>query len=429
VLFGVVLDVEDRKLTSARLVKPGYPNHPTTRCSGPGKPVMSPDRDSLPGVYIHATAVNNILQNKGLIEFGWTTMLAATFSLGMSGALLAFARSLVLGGFGLLVALIVWTGVAVYGFTFSYALPLVDPLLASAISWLAMFTYRFLIADRDKRFLRKSFSSYVSPNLVEVIVNDPDGSAVKTRRQECSFLFTDLAGFTSLVESTDPEVLQPILNDYLDGMTAILFKHEGTLEKIIGDAVNAMFSAPVEQHDHAQRALDCALEMDAWSRGFVTSLREKGISLGKTRIGVNSGMVVVGRFGGSGISDYRALGDPINTAARLESVNKQLGTNVCISGATIEQCSGFTGRPVGNLVLKGQTVGTEVFEPLTEELLNSPMIKAYLHAYNLMSEKNSTASEAFTIANEVYPDDPLIAFHLKRLENGETGTTIIMRDK
>ena len=115
-------------------------------------------------------------------------------------------------------------------------------------------------------------------------------------------------------------------------MISIAFSHNGTLDKVVGDALVIFFSAPIYQSDHAQRAVDCALELDAWAPDYAPAMNNNGIPMGKTRVGVNTGLVVVGNFAGSSMFDYTAHGDAVNTAARLESVNKHLGTNVCISG-------------------------------------------------------------------------------------------------
>jgi len=158
-------------------------------------------------------------------------------------------------------------------------------------------------------------------------------------------------------------------------------------------------------------------------------MNEKGILIGKTRIGVNSGQVVVGNFGGSTMFDYTAYGDAVNTAARLESINKQLGTNICVSSKTIEQCKIFVGRPVGNLVLKGKSEKTEAYQPLSEMELQSPAIEAYLEAYGLMVSADPNAEAAFAKAAADFPTDPLIKFHYQRLKNGESGNTIVMSEK
>jgi adenylate cyclase len=141
------------------------------------------------------------------------------------------------------------------------------------------------------------------------------GIDLSGQRREVSFMFTDIAGFTSLVETLDPVVIAPLLNDYLGGMTDIVFSHGGTVVKIVGDAMHVLFGAPAEQPDHAARAVACALDLDACSEAFRLRWADRGITLGATRIGVNAGPAIVGNFGGGRHFDYTAYGDTINTAA------------------------------------------------------------------------------------------------------------------
>jgi class 3 adenylate cyclase len=242
-------------------------------------------------------------------------------------------------------------------------------------------------------------------------------------------LFTDLEGFTALVERSAPTVVVPLLNEYLDGMIRIAFKHDGTVDKIVGDALHVIFGAPVAQPDHAERALACALDIDAFARAFAAEKQRQGIAFGQTRIGVNSGTAIVGNFGGELRFDYTAHGDAINTAARLESVNKQLGTRIVVSGDTVALCRQFTGRPVGALVLKGKTQGIQVFEPLPAEAVTSPSVASYLKAYALLEANDGAAVDAFTRLVANHPDDGLAAFHLRRLQRGERGTTVMLTEK
>ena len=137
-------------------------------------------------------------------------------------------------------------------------------------------------------------------------------------------VFTDIAGFTSLAEAIEPTALGVLLNEYVVGMTDIVFAHEGTVAKIIGDALHVLFGAPGDQPDHAARAIACALDLDAFSETFRTRWREKQIALGATRIGVHAGPAIVGNFfGGTRFFDYTAYGDTINIASRLEAANKR----------------------------------------------------------------------------------------------------------
>ena len=222
-----------------------------------------------------------------------------------------------------------------------------------------------------------SLSRYFSPNLARSLAADANALAPGGERREIATLFTDIAGFTPLVESLDPRQLASLLSGYLEGMTEIVFAHEGTVAKIIGDAIHVLFGAPGDQPDAASRAIACALALDARSEDYRLEWKARGVPLGVTRIGVHAGPAIVGNFGGGRLFDYTAYGDTINAAARLEAVNKQLGTRICVSAAAAERADGFLGRPVGDLVLRGRKEPMRVFEPLTPEESASPHTVAY----------------------------------------------------
>jgi adenylate cyclase len=272
-----------------------------------------------------------------------------------------------------------------------------------------------------------SLSRYFSPNLAERLVADVDGVDLAGQRREVASLFTDIAGFTSLVEATEPAVLGKLLNDYLAGMTEIVFAHEGTVAKIIGDALHVLFGAPREQPDHAARAVACAFDLDAFSQSFREAQREQGIAIGPTRIGVHAGPAIVGNFGGGRFFDYTAYGDTINISARLEAANKPLGTRICVSASTAARVAGFRGRPVGDLVLRGRMEPLRAFEPLRLEQYGDPATEAYLQAFIKLEACHPEALAAFAAQVGKYSDDHLASFHLKRLLNGESGTQIDIR--
>jgi adenylate cyclase len=199
--------------------------------------------------------------------------------------------------------------------------------------------------------------------------------------------------------------------------------------KIVGDAVHAMFGAPVEQPDHAARAVDCALAIDAFASAYATGKRAEGIPLGMTRIGVNSGDAIVGNFGGESYFDYTAHGDAINVAARLESVNKQLGTRICVSASTVSEHHRFHGRPIGELVLKGKSEPLEAYEPLSGEASADRSTSVYLAAYEQMRAGDPAASRAFAAYVGDFGDDPLATFHLRRLLAGQNGARFELAEK
>ncbi|MEO5332946.1 MAG: hypothetical protein H7839_13055 [Magnetococcus sp. YQC-5] len=305
-------------------------------------------------------------------------------------------------------------------------------IVAVVILFLCIIPF-YMKSEKERRFITSAFSKYISPNRVAFLLENPEHLSLGGEFRECSFVMTDLAGFTSLMEqigeNSDPAIIVNILNEYLEGMVQIAFKHEGTLDRIVGDAVAVLFSAPVSQKDHAQRALACALEMDQFASEFSRARHKEGMPFGNTRIGVNSGRVLLGNFGGKTVFDYRALGDPINTAARLETVNGQLGTRICVSGETVAHLPDFKGRLIGTLMLKGKGIGVVAYEPLTPEEYASLRIQAYQEAYRLMVEENPEAHTAFAKALEQWPEDPLLRFHEERLRNGGHGEQIYFARK
>jgi adenylate cyclase len=273
---------------------------------------------------------------------------------------------------------------------------------------------------------RASLSRYFSPNLAERLANDADAIDLGGQRRDITTLFTDIASFTALVEALEPSVLGPLLNEYLTGMTDIVFAHDGTVAKIVGDALHVLFGAPSEQPDHGARAVACALALDGYSQSFRERFQKKGIALGITRIGVHAGPAIVGNFGGGRFFEYTAYGDTINVAARLEAANKRLGTRVCVSVTLADRVEGFRGRPVGDLMLRGKTEALRAFEPLRIEQYDDAGTKSYLDAFAMLGVGNPGATAAFAAHLGKHPEDQLASFHLKRLLNGATGTRVAM---
>src|SRR6202008_2425174 len=198
-----------------------------------------------------------------------------------------------------------------------------------------------------------SLSRYFSPLVAQRLAANGESRDMDVQWKDVGTIFTDITGFTTLVESAAPEVLGNLLNEYVGGMTDIVFAHEGTVAKVIGDAIHVLFNAPGDQPDYATRAVVCAHDLDSWAEEFRSRWKAKGVNFGITRIGVHAGPALVGNFGGSKFFDYTAHGDTINTAARLETANKFLGTRICASATVAERARNFQGRPVGDLVLRG----------------------------------------------------------------------------
>jgi len=267
-----------------------------------------------------------------------------------------------------------------------------------------------------------SLSRYFSPQLASRLAsNGEDGDGMEVHRRDVATIFTDVTSFTTLVENIEPEVLSSLLNEYTGGMTDIVFAHEGTVGKVIGDGIHILFNAPGDQPDYATRAVACAHDMDAWAEEFKQRWRAKGINFGATRIGVHAGPALVGNFGGNKYFDYTAHGDTINTASRLQTANKHLGTRICVSETVAKAAENFKGRPVGDIVLRGRSEPLRTYEPLCDAAFSSAATAQYAEAFAKLEAGDAGAMPAFAALVGMHADDPLAGFHLKRLLNGAKG--------
>ena len=273
-----------------------------------------------------------------------------------------------------------------------------------------------------------SLSRYFSPNLAERLAGDADGArsrrpAARGRRRSSP---TSPASPRWSRRSSRPR-LAPLLNDYLVGMTDIVFAHEGTVAKIVGDALHVLFGAPGDQPDHAARAVACALDLDAFSQSFRERWREQGIALGATRIGVHAGPAIVGNFGGGRFFDYTAYGDTINIAARLEA-GQQAARHAHLRQRSVP-------RSVRRIFAAGRSAisccgaGPSRCAPSSRcgpSSTTIPSTASYLEAFAKLEAGDPGALAAFAAQVGKRPDDQLASFHLKRLLNGATGTRIAM---
>jgi class 3 adenylate cyclase len=266
-----------------------------------------------------------------------------------------------------------------------------------------------------------SLSRYFSPQIASRLASNGESDGMEVHWRDVATIFTDITGFTSLVESAAPEVLGELLNEYVGGMTDVVFAHEGTVAKIIGDAIQVLFNAPGDQPDYAARAIACAHDLDIWAEAFRIRWKSKDVSFGATRIGVHAGSALVGNFGGGRFFDYTAYGDTINTAARLEAANKFLGTRICVSAAVAEGTESFKGRPVGDLVLRGRSEPLRAYEPLPPAAFDGPATKQYADAFAKLEAGDAAAMPAFAALVGLHADDALAGFHLRRLLNGGKG--------
>jgi adenylate cyclase len=218
--------------------------------------------------------------------------------------------------------------------------------------------------ERRARDIRKMFSSYVSKRIVDELIRDPSKAKLGGDRKEITVLFSDIRGFTAFSEKHQPEEVVSLLNEYLGAMTNIVFEYEGTLDKFVGDAIMALWGAPVGQPDHAERAVRCALTMIE----KLQDLQKKWIAEGRHAIdigiGINTGDMVVGNMGAEGKKmDYTVIGDNVNLGARLEGLTRQYNNHIIISEFTYSKVKDIVEvNELGSVTVKGKQKPVVIYD-------------------------------------------------------------------
>ncbi|GAB4370814.1 MAG: adenylate/guanylate cyclase domain-containing protein [Calditrichia bacterium] len=322
-----------------------------------------------PGVEVNANVVYQLLNQKFIYQLSHTAFFIFIISMGLLvGILLMFPRPLGSIVLAIILILLVILGGILALDIYSYWMPIATPVFTILVAFAGTYIYRYVFEERDKRRIRKTFSHYVSPAVVDEVLKHPEKLKLGGERKTCSVLFSDVAGFTTLSEQLEPEVLVNLLNEYLTQMTNLVFENQGMLDKYEGDAIMAVFGAPIELPNHAELACRTALQMQQ----KLKELREKWKQEGKpelhARVGINSGVMVVGNMGSQTRFDYTVMGDSVNLASRLEGANKLYDTSIMIGENTYELVKDFyITRPLDLLRVKGKKKPVKVYELIAEK--------------------------------------------------------------
>ena len=238
------------------------------------------------------------------------------------------------------------------------------PLLAIVFAFVGDLAWKYFVEGRDKRQIKKLFSRYVSKDVFDQLVANPSLAALGGARRHMTVLFSDIRGFTTMSEKGTPEEVVTQLNELFTRMVAVVFAHRGTVDKFVGDMVMALYSAPLDDDEHADHAVQTALAM---IRDAERDERSNGQSQGKPTldigIGINTGDMVAGNIGSDTIMSYTVIGDAVNLGARLESLNKDFGTRIIISESTRAELKGrYDIHPLGDVIVKGKTKPVAIFE-------------------------------------------------------------------
>jgi adenylate cyclase len=389
-----------------------------------------------PGMLIHAHALAQLMDGRDVPETPrWAAALLTLIAVALGfqiGRWDAPSAHRLLSALAALLVLITVVGLVfrfgnIAGAGPGPSLPLATTMVALLIATALGNDHERRRIAADRRLIRSVLARYVPEAAIEPQLQHPENVGTSSVRQEMSFVFSDIAGFTTLCESAPPHLLVPMLNVYLNAMSEVVNAHGGTVGGFIGDAVVAYWGAPVADAEHAQHALTAAIAMSKTSQTQREEARKRGLDFGRTRIGVHTGVASLGSFGGAGHLEYMAHGDVVNTSSRLEGVNKFLGTNIAVSGATAARVTVTKLRPAAEVVFKGKTEALPVLEPVDD--MPTAQLAPYLEAYELMREGSPQALEIFEQFHRAWPHDKLAQFHLKRLRKGEIGSKLKLKRK
>ena len=375
-----------------------------------------------PGTEIHANVIDNILNQQFIVHRGLQALTDVGFILLFGiplGIWLAMVRPrwMILG----LAFIFPFAGIVYWAFLHGWWLNFIVPavfVLIPNVSLVAL--YRVLIEEQEKRKVRGAFQQYVSPEVIRRLLSDPE--RVKPRKTDVSVLFSDIRGFTTISETLDAQTLAGLLNGYLTEMTRIIFRHQGTLDKYIGDAVMAIWGAPFDEPDHAQRCCLSAVSMLARLAELQVQWRAQGSPVLEIGIGINTGIASVGNMGSSLRYGYTALGDAVNLAARLEGLNKEYGTQILISEFTrrVLRDDQFMFREIDFIRVKGKLQPVTIYEilgPRAKENSGGELVALFGVAREAYTHRDwRAARSAWEAILERWPDDGPSRVFLARCE-------------
>jgi len=366
-----------------------------------------------PGVEVHANALQTILDGSFIQRVSPQVVLLYCILLAYAIFLLVGFRKPLLGLFLSVMFSIAVLTVALGAFSqWNLWIDLVAPLGTIALAYLGATLYHYLQERREKTRIREMFSHYVPDQVVSELIRNPQLLKLGGERRRLTILFADIESFTTVSEKMAPESLVDLLNEYMTAMTSVILAEGGIIDKYEGDLIMAEFGAPVRFEDHALRACRSALKMQE----TLDELRSKWIVEGKpplySRIGVNTGDVIVGNMGSRDLFDYTVLGDAVNLSSRLENANKIYKTNILISQSTRDELPDeYVTRALGDLRVRGRAETVRLHELIAAHKSHLPpdkqrLLELYQQGWShFESRKWAEAADCFEQALDLDPQD------------------------
>lgn len=372
-----------------------------------GKPVW--------GVEVFAHMIAQKLDNRLPMRIPswiiWVSSIVAVLAAAFTA--ISGARQSIIG------AMIVAQVAVIGGLPFLLQAQQIDTQGVPAFGWLLGWGLSFAVVGgaaravgaEQRQFAQGALGKYLPPDIAAEILRNPDSLSLHGEKREIFVVFTDLEGFTKLSHAIEPEMVATLLNRYLAMLTNVVLEYGGTVDKFIGDAVVAFWGAPISRPDDGERAAKAAWALYKAGEEFRNTVPEGIPKIGATRVGLHFGEAIVGNFGGEGRIQYTALGDSMNTAARLESANKQTKSKVLVSHDAVERANLDWFRPLGRIVLRGRATPLNVYEPVPEmaddkrksfAILAKRAIDGDVSAITAINDDSASNPEDLALANFVY---------------------------
>ena len=375
---------------------------------------VTPFSSVFPGIEIHANLVDSVLSRDFLFQPGWAAIFDIAVIIVAGLALgIVLPRISVFPGI-LFVSALFFGHIYFCRYIFTskgWTLNMVYPLLVIICVYITITAYKYLVESRQKRFIRSAFSTYLAPTVVKKLIESPDGLELGGEERDITAFFSDVQGFTSISEKLTPEELVELLNEFLTEMTDIILEYEGTVDKFEGDAIIAFFGAPNELENQAETAALTCVKMQKRLQALREKWKGEGRPELKMRIGLCTGPAVVGNMGSRNRMDYTMMGDTVNTAARLEGVNKIYGIYTLVCEHTFQKASNqVVGREIDAINVVGKNEPVVVYQLLgLPQDLNDGLLKTIQHyAQGLQQYRQLNwdgAIKAFEAALRLSPDD------------------------
>jgi adenylate cyclase len=374
---------------------------------------VTPVFETLPGVGIHANLLHTILKEDYVKKLGMLEIAIFTFLLVLITALVvAYKRAIFISLFLLLIILFVFMLGLILHDEYNLFIESFTLIVSIILSLIVTYAYKYTTEEKDKQMIKSAFSQFVNKKVVDDLLADPSKLRLGGEKKNCSVFFSDIAGFTTISEQLDPESLVKLLNKYLTDMTNIIFDNDGMIDKYIGDAIMAIYGAPVATGNHAYQACKSAIDQQRRLSELREELIKEGYPSLLARMGINSGEMVVGNMGSQDYFNYTVMGDAVNLAARLEPANKDYDTLIMIGQNTYEMAKDFIfARQLDLMVVKGKTEPVAVFElygvkDYQISLKEEDLLESYVKGYQLYLKREwDSAIDKFQYCLNLFPED------------------------